>query len=115
MKALTERSLLEFGFKEYPVSKHLHDEHEKQYCYMVKDEIGKKFQIVVRFWQHSKYSTPDHLILDGWDARCQFNTYNDDTFDVIKSVAHQSPQEIVDWFENVHEKLEAAYYKLWRT
>lgn len=105
------KSLVSFGFKEYKTNNF--DKHDRVFSYCLSDKIGKKFYISVRFWEMSKYSDANRTIDDAFDAICQFDVNGKRTFDVTTKVTDMSPQQIVDWFNNVFISLKCEYYELY--
>ena len=82
---LTIDEIEKFGFKEFKVLPH--DKHDRVWAKMICDDIGKKFNVVIRFWQFSKFSNDERgKIEDSFDATCQFDMRGKRTFDVDVSV-----------------------------
>ena len=107
---LTIDEIEKFGFKEFKVLPH--DKHDRVWAKMICDDIGKKFNVVIRFWQFSKFSNDERgKIEDSFDATCQFDMRGKRTFDVDVSVRDMTPQQIVDWFDNMFQKMECTYYE----
>lgn len=106
---LTVEEITKFGFKEGRILPH--DQFDRCWHFMLRDEIGKKFQVTIKFWKFSKYSTPQNEVIDSFSAECQFDMNGPRTFDVDISVKDMTPQEIVDWFNNMFEKMGCTYYE----
>ena len=102
-------NLLSYGFKEYPINSY--DTHDRNFQYCLKTDRGKKLFVQVRLWQFSKYSKPDNIVEDSFDAYCQYDMRRDKTFNVSLTTYDMSPDEIVKWFDNVFEKLGCSYYE----
>lgn len=102
--------LISYGFKEWPINPEF-DKHDRhlQYCY--RDENGKKFYVNVRFWQFSKHSNLDRVVEDGFDAYCQFDMNGPRTFNVDLSVRDMTPGQVVEWFNQLFDKLGCSYYE----
>lgn len=107
------QSLLAYGFKEYDVNKH--DKHERNWQFCKRDEKGKKFYVLVRLWEHSKWQAPagNHHIDDAFEAVCQFDMNGPKTFDVSVNVTDMIPEQVVDWFDQIHNKMCCTYYELY--
>lgn len=103
-------ALLAFGFKEFPIHQQL-DRHDRHWQFCKRDEVGKRFFVQVRLWRFSKYSNAERVVDDSWDAQCQFDMCGERTFDVTTHFQIPSPQEIVDWFNNVWERMGCTYYE----
>lgn len=100
-------SLLEFGFKEFPVHRQIAN-HDRNWQFCQRDNRGKRFYVQVRFWKFSKY--PEGR--DAWDAYVQFNMRKEPTFNVTMFVLEETtPAEVVDFFQTMWEKLECEYYE----
>jgi hypothetical protein len=112
-------SLLAYGFKEFDVNKH--DKHERNWQFCKRDEKGKKFYVLVRLWEHSKWSNPSGLgsdafpliFEDAFDATCQFDMNGPKTFDVTINVIDMLPGQVIDWFDQIHNKMCCSYYELY--
>lgn len=104
---LTIQELIDYGFKEYP--KNSHDNFDRVWQYCVKDKIGKKFFVNVRFWEFSKYTKPDHIVYDSFDATCQFD--GSKCFDVSIIVSDMKPYQIIDWFDRIFYSMNCIYYE----
>ena len=106
---LTIDEIEKFGFKEFKILKH--EKYDRVWAKWIKDDVGKKFNVVIKFWQFSKYSTDERPVEDSFSASCQFDIRGKKTFDVDLHVRDMNPQEIVDWFDNMFHKMECAYYE----
>lgn len=103
--------LLSFGYKEFPVAQH--ERQDANWRFKVKDKFGIKLFVQVRFWRLSRYSTQSTKIDDSFDAWCQFNKSSDYFKVELGCVDKMSPAEIIEWFNNVFEKLNCNYYERW--
>lgn len=103
------KDLLEFGFAE---TKPQPDEgHDRQFWFTAKDEVGKMWQVLVRFWRLSKYG--DHA-RDGFDLVLMVEV--DGVFLRITrsiDVPRFSAEEVVDWCDGLWRKLKPDYLSLW--
>lgn len=109
---MTIESLLDYGFKEWPVAEH--DKHERHFQFCKRDQKGKKLYIQVRFWEFSKYSSKERgTVLDSFDAQAQFDMNGPKTFEVTLSVNDMSPNQVVEWFEHMHNVMGCTYYELY--
>lgn len=103
-------SLEAAGFKEYRSG--IHDRHDRSWARMVRSGGKRLFQVTVRFWMHSRYSTPDRAIPDGWDAECQFRDSNGVTFNMLCLLDQNwGPEELVSWFTEVFRDLRGTPYE----
>lgn len=107
---MTIDELVSYGFREWPIGQH--DKHDRHWQYCVRDRLGKKLYVQVRFWQFSKYSRPDYEAKDSFDAYCQFDMNGPKTFNVDISVNDMTPQQVIDWFENMHVRMNCTYYEI---
>ena len=108
---MTEQQLLETGFSpgESP-----EDNYDACWWITVKDEKGKLFFVQVRFWNFSKYSTPDYPAEDGWDAEAHM-ILDGGCFRVGRSIHQLTPIQAIDWFKGMWYKLECDYTELWES
>jgi hypothetical protein len=106
---LTIEQIENFGFQKGRVLSH--DNFDQCWYYMLRDEVGKKFQVVIKFWKFSKYSTAERKVDDSFSAECQFDMRGPKTFNVDLNVNNMSPQEIVNWFDNMFQKMNCTYYQ----
>lgn len=104
-------SLVAYGFKEY--TKHSMDHFDRVWQYCVKDKKGKKYFVNVRLWCFSKYSQPDNVVHDSFDSSCQFDLRGPKTFDVSCSVNNMTPSQVIDWYENIFNRLNCHYYEVY--
>lgn len=102
------QELIDYGFKEYP--KNSHDNFDRVWQYCLKDKIGKKFFVNVRLWEFGKYTKPDHIVHDSFDATCQFDNGNR-CFDVFIIVSDMKPYQIIDWFDQMFYSMKCVYYE----
>lgn len=65
---MTPEALTEHGFREYAPNHQLDERFEKAWCYAERVSAGRLYFVHVRFWRHSRYSTPDNEVPDGWDT-----------------------------------------------
>ena len=105
---MTEQDIISAGFKAQKIYDHLNDKHNKCWSYSEKDSIGRKFSVILRFWQTSKYSTPERIIPDGYDFVAYFRDKDDQHFTVTMS-KDLEPEEIIKWCKNLYEKLSCEY------
>lgn len=104
-------ALEQFGFKEGQLSSMYTC--DRFWTCTVKDSVGRRFPITVRWWNFRKYGA-DH---EGWDAEAQMkhricgreNWLNI----VLHSVEGMSPEDIVDYFTSVWQDLSADYVHKW--
>lgn len=108
---MTIESLVAYGFKEYSKNTHEHFDRAWQYC--VRDKKGKKFFVNVRLWEFSKYSRPDNIVHDSFDSACQFDLRGPKTFDVTCSVNNMTPSQVIDWYENLFNRMNCYYYEIY--
>lgn len=108
---MTIESLVAYGFKEY--TKNSMDQFDRVWQFCVKDKKGKKFFVNVRLWCFSKYSRPDHVVHDSFDSSCQFDLRGPKTFDVTCSVNNMTPAQVVDWYENMFNRMNCYYYEIY--
>lgn len=71
---------------------------------------GRRFSGRIRL-QGVQGSTPGE-IPDGWDAWCQFGMRKEKTFNVELMFRNMTPAEVVEWFDNMFEKLGCDHYEL---
>lgn len=102
--------LISYGFREWPINPQV-DKHERHWQYCYRDNIGKKFFVNVRLWQFSKYSTADRPVEDSFDAYCQFDMNGPKTFNVDLSVRDMTPTQVVEWFNDLFNKMGCSYYE----
>jgi hypothetical protein len=110
---LTIEELENFGFKEYPRAESNKERWDRNWQYCLRDKKGKKLFVEVRLWCFSRYSRPDNIVYDTFDAECQFDMHGAKTFNVTINVNDMTPQQIVEWFENMHTKMNCVYYELY--
>ncbi len=101
--------LLSYGFKELPINQY--DKHDRQWQFCYRNKIGKKFFVLVRLWQFSRYSTKERPYQDGFDASCQFDMNGSRAFNVELSVNDMTPNQVVEWFDTMFDKLNCTYYE----
>jgi hypothetical protein len=106
---LTVEAIEQYGFKE--CKKLPHDNYDRCWALMIHDKYGKKFQVVIKFWNFSKYSRHDRVVEDSFSADCQFDMRGPKTFNVDIHAKDMTPQEIVNWFDNMFQKMECTYYE----
>lgn len=102
--------LLSYGFKEWPINPKI-DKHERHWQFCYRDKIGKKFYVQVRLWEFSKHSTSDRIVHDSFDAYCQFDMNGRKTFNVDFCVSDMVPSQVVDWVNDMFEKMNCTYYE----
>ena len=108
---MTIESLIDFGFKEYSVS--AHSSHNRNWQYCLRTPVGKKLYVQVRLWCFSQYSSPERgEVQDSFDADCQFDMNGPKTFNVNCSVNDMTPAQVVEWFNNLHDKMGCTYYEM---
>lgn len=107
---MTVESLLDYGFKEYPTNEH--DKHDKNWQYCVRTPKGKKLFVQIKFWQFSRYSNGERgLVQDAFSADCQFDMRGSKTFNVDISVNDMTPKQVVEWFDDMFNKMNCTYYE----
>jgi hypothetical protein len=110
---MTIDELVSFGFKEWSVNKDM-DRHDRHWQYCRKDCVGKKFFVQVRLWAFSKYSKPNMEVKDTMDSFAQLKTKDGHVFHLeLLCVDNMTPQQLVDWYNDVHTKLNCSYYSIW--
>lgn len=86
---------------------------DRFWTYTVKDNVGRRFPITVRWWNHRKYGG-DH---EGWDAEAQMKlrVYGRENWVniVLHTVEGMSPEDIVDYFTSAWQDLSADYVRKW--
>lgn len=105
-------SLEAAGFHESKPNVALHDRFDRVWYKMVKDQIGKAYQVGVRFWDHSKYRV--HYP-DGWDAEAYFPQADGSACKVnyYAWMDSTTPQDVLDWFDRLWRTMQWPYYRKW--
>lgn len=99
---LTAEALIEYGFKRFPPN-HVLDRWTCGYQFCVRDSVGKRLFVNVRYW--------DSFERIAWDAEVSFDLDGEPLRVLRLSVASMAPAEIVDWFSDIHAKLGCDYYE----
>jgi hypothetical protein len=108
---MTIESLEAYGFREWPVAEH--DKHNRHWSFCKRDKKGKKLHVQIHFWDFSKYSTAENKVLDSFSGHAQFDMNGPKTFNVDISVNDMTPDQVVDWFDRMHELMGCSYYELY--
>lgn len=109
---MTIEALVAYGFREWPVAQH--DKHDRHWQFCKRDEKGKKLFVTIRLWEFSKYSSPERgQVQNSFDADCQLDMNGPKTFNVNISVNDMTPHQVVEWFENMFDRMGCTYYELY--
>lgn len=106
---MTIESLLSYGFKEY--NRNAGEKHDRNWQFCLRTKEGKKLFVDVRLWEFSRYSTPENKVQDSFDAKCQFDMNGPKTFNVDISVNDMTPAQVVEWFNDMFNKMSCTYYE----
>ena len=106
---MSVESLESYGFREYQLPGDAKHDRNWQYC--LRDRLGKRLYVQVRLWKFSKYSTSDRNVEDSFDAYAQFDMNGPRTFNVDLSVRDMTPQQVVQWFDNLFTKMGCHHYE----
>lgn len=104
---MTAEQLMNHGFREYPCGKF--DKCDRQFQSTVRDSVGKKLFVNVRYWDRRRYGGGQP---EGWDAWSQFTDITGNTFNVgLLSCVNMTPPEVVAWFTRAWEAMGCRYYE----
>lgn len=114
---LTIEDLLTYGFRE--TKNNLESQHDREFWWTLRDDVGKKWCVRVRFWQFSKYSRPGYVVEDGFDLELHLrfavtrpNT-DGEYCHISRCVRNTSPAEIIAWCAATADKMGAIYNDYW--
>lgn len=108
---MTIKELEEFGFKQWKLQPH--DNHDRSFFYTIRDSVGQKLTIHVKFWAFSRYDRPDNPANDSFSAECQYDIHKEGgkVFNVSLNVNDMTPAEVLEWFSVLFERMGCEYYE----
>jgi hypothetical protein len=106
---VTRDDLIAAGYREFVPNPYF-DKHDRGYSKRVTDARGVRYAVHVRFWEFSKYSTPDRQFGDGWDAEVHFDGRKR-SFVVTTSARNESVADIEGFFARVWDAMRPEYYE----
>ena len=93
----------ECGFREGKPAPH--EQFERCWWFLERCALGDvRWCVQIRLWQHSKFSTPDNPVEDGWDCEGHFRHDGRD-FTIRRSCRGSDPLSVIHFMRFVYDSL----------